>query len=293
MIRLAAARRRGLPLRENPAGRLLAWLASGLVGLAVLAFALAAATQARLHQLATAPSIVTVAVPPGPSGMAGDAELAPRLAALRRLPGMVQLRVLPVAELLPALAPGDAGGLLLADLPLPRVIEVAFDRAVVPDRAALAAAAGAEAVIGEPVVGGAEGAAAMRRLRLVGLAGGALALACLIAASVLVVRGALVAQRDTVRLLRSLGAGEAQVALQFEQYAARNGLRGAALGFLAAMAVLVGLAGAGAAWPAAGLPEPRLLPADWLRLAAVPVAAAFLAAVAARLTVRFGLARLG
>ena len=293
MIRPGAARKWGLPLRENPAGRLLAWLASGLVCLAVLAFALAAGTQARLHQLALAPAIVTVAVPPGPSGMAGDAELAPRLAALRALPGVVQLRVLPAADLLPTLAPGDAGGLLLADLPLPRVIEVALDRAVAPDRAALLAAAGADAVIGAPVVGGAEGAAAMRRLRLFGWAGGALALASLIAASVLVVRGALLAQRETVRLLRSLGAGETQVALQFEQYAARNGLRGAALGFLTAIALLVALAGAGAAWPSADLPEPRLLPADWLRLAAVPVAAAFLAAVAARLTVRFGLARLG
>jgi cell division transport system permease protein len=133
----------------------------------------------------------------------------------------------------------------------------------------------------------------MRRLRLLGWTGGAMALASLIAGSVLVVRGALLAQRETVCLLRSLGAGEAQVARQFEQYAARNGLQGAFLGFLAAIALLVALAMPGAAWPEAGLVEPRLMLAEWLRLAAVPVAAALLAAGAARLTVCLGLARLG
>ena len=84
------------------------------------------------------------------------------------------------------------------------------------------------------------------------------------------------------------------MARQFEQYAARNGLQGALAGlprrnrrcwWLLALA--------GAAWPEAGLAEPRLMLADWLRLAAVPVAAALLAAGAARLTVRLGLARLG
>ena len=64
-------------------------------------------------------------------------------------------------------------------------------------------------------------------------------------------------------------------------------------GFLAALGILVLLALAGAAWPESGLVEPRLTLADWLRLATVPVAAALLAAVAAQLTVRLGLARLG
>ena len=44
MMRAGTAWRRELPLRENPAGRLLAWLASGLVCVAVLAFADAAAS---------------------------------------------------------------------------------------------------------------------------------------------------------------------------------------------------------------------------------------------------------
>jgi cell division transport system permease protein len=296
MMRTGTAPRRELPLRENPAGRLLAWLASGLVCLSVLAFAVAAVSQARLRQLALEPRVVTVAMPPTATGMASEAELAPMLAALRGLSGVVRLRVVPTPDLLPALVPSDAATRLLADLPLPRLVEVAFDPGQEPDRAAIAAKLSGvadEAVIGAPLAGGAEGAVAMRRLRLLGWTGGAMALASLIAGSVLVVHGAILAQRETVCLLRSLGAGEAQVARQFEQYAARNGLQGAFLGFLAAIALLVALAMAGAAWPEAGLAEPRLMLADWLRLAAVPVTAALLAAGAARLTVRFGLAQLG
>ena len=295
-MRAGAVARRGLPLRENPAGRVLAWLASGLVCLSVIAFAVAGGVHGRLRELALEPHVVTVAVPPTAAGPATEAELAPVIAALRTLPGVVRLRVVPAQELLPLLPPGASDVQLLAGLPLPRLIELSFDPARVPDRAAIAApltTAAPDAVVGEPVAGGADGAANVRRLRLLGWAGGCLALVSLIAGSALVVRGALIAQHETVRLLRSLGAAEAQVARQFEQYAARNGLYGALFGFLAALGILVLLALAGAAWPESGLVEPRLTLADWLRLATVPVAAALLAAVAAQLTVRLGLARLG
>lgn len=292
----AVPRHRPLPLRENPAGRTLAWLASGLVCLAVIAFAVAGVAHGRLRQLAQAPHIVTVAVPPGATGAVSNDELTAAVGAMRRLPGVLQLRVVPPEELLPLLPSGAGNAQLLADLPLPRLIEIGFAPAQVPDGAALAAAlatSAPEAVAGEPVIGGAAGAAAMRQLRLVGWIGGAVALVCLMGGSALVVRAALSAQRETVRLLRSLGTDEAQVARQFEQYAARNGLYGACAGFLAALAALVLLAMAGAVWPEAGLAEPKLSLADWLRLLAVPVAAALLAAAAARLTVRLGLARLG
>jgi cell division transport system permease protein len=295
-MRAGAAQRRELPLRENPAGRALAWLASGLVCLSVMAFAVAAGAHGRLRQLALEPHVVTVAVPPTAAGPAAEAELLGVIESLRALPGVVRLRMVPTQELLPLLPPGASDAQLLATLPLPRLIEVSFEPGQEPDRAALAArlaTAAPEAVVGEPVAGGLEGAAVMRRLRVLGWAAGALALLSLIAGSALVVRGALIAQRETVRLLRSLGAGEAQVARQFEQYAARNGLYGALAGFVAALAILVLLAVAGFAWPEAGLVEPRLTLADWLRLVAVPVAAALLAACAARLTVRLGLARLG
>ena len=294
-MRAGAAHRRELPLRENPAGRALAWLASGLVCLSVMAFAVAGGAHGRLRQLALEPHVVTVAVPPTAARPAAEAELLGVIESLRALPGVVRLRMVPTQELLPLLPPGASDAQLLATLPLPRLIEVSSPGQE-PDRAALAArlaTAAPEAVVGEPVAGGLEGAAAMRRLRVLGWAAGALALLSLIAGSALVVRGALIAQRETVRLLRSLGAGEAQVARQFEQYAARNGLYGALAGFVAALAILVLLAVAGFAWPEAGLVEPRLTLADWLRLVAVPVAAALLAACAARLTVRLGLARLG
>jgi cell division transport system permease protein len=237
-----------------------------------------------------------VAVPATSSGPISDADLARVITALRELPRIVRLRVVPLQELLPLLPPGAGSKDMLAALPLPRLVDISFEPGHLPDRADLIArltTVAPNATVGEPSTGGAESAAVVRRLRLVGWAGGALALASLVAGSALVVRAALLAQRDTVSLLRSLGAGEAQVARQFEQYAARNGLYGALSGFVAALAILVVVAVAGGIWPEAGLVEPRLALADWLRLMAVPVAAALLAASAARLTVRLGLARLG
>jgi hypothetical protein len=73
---------------------------------------------------------------------------------------VVRLRVVPTPDLLPALVPSDAATRLLADLPLPRLVEVAFDPGQEPDRAAIAAKLSGvadEAVIGAPVAGGAEG----------------------------------------------------------------------------------------------------------------------------------------
>ena len=295
-IARAMAPRRDLPLRENPAGRALSWLSRALVCLAVVAFAVAAGAHGRLRQLALEPHLVTVALPPTAAGPASEAELSPAIEALRTLPGLMGLRVVPVQELLPMLPPGTSDGRLLAALPLPRLIEVAVDPRAAPNRSTIVArlaTAAPEAVVGEPMAATAAAATSIGRLRLLGWAGGVLALMSLVAGSALVVRASLIAQRETVRLLRSLGADEAQVARQFEQFAARNGLRGALLGFVAAIALLVLFALIGSAWPEAELVEPRLALADWLRLVAVPVAAALLAAVAARLTVRLGLARLG
>ena len=139
-----------------------AWLASGLVCLAVLAFAVAAASQARLRQLALEPRVVTVAAPPSAAGMAAEAELAPVLAALRGLPGTVRLHVVPVSDLVPALTPGGAtdelpGGTAIAPAGRGRLRPRPLYE---PDRAAIAAAlapVAAEAMIGEPVTGGPKG----------------------------------------------------------------------------------------------------------------------------------------
>ena len=190
-MRAAPLRRRELPLRENPAGRALAWLARFLVCLSVVAFAVAAGAQGRLRQLALEPRLVTVAIPPDAAGPVTEAELAAAIGALRALPGVIGLRLLETQELLPLLPSGTGDAQLLAALPLPRLIELALDPAASagPCRDRRCPGCGRpEAVVGEPVSGGGEGAAAIRRLQLLGWAGGALALVSLVAGSVLVVR---------------------------------------------------------------------------------------------------------
>ena len=57
-----------LPLADTPASRFLAWIAGGLVFLAVLALALASAAGGTARRLAAEPRIVTVALPAGAGG---------------------------------------------------------------------------------------------------------------------------------------------------------------------------------------------------------------------------------
>jgi hypothetical protein len=52
-----------LPLADAPAGRFLTWTMAALTGLAVLAFALAAAADVALERSAFEPRLVTVALP--------------------------------------------------------------------------------------------------------------------------------------------------------------------------------------------------------------------------------------
>ena len=285
---------RDLPLGEIPAGRALACLTGGLVCLGVLAMAATTAAYGSLHRLATEPVALHVVVPAAPDGSEPDA-LEPLVAVLDDLPGLVRLRIVPPEELMPG-GPTDGvrpGG--PSPLPLPRMLDVAFAPELAPEPRTLAdrlrpLAAGV--TVGAATDDRAERAAVARRTMLVGWLGGGLALAGLALGVAAVARWGLTAQREAVRLLRALGASEGHVARQFEQSAARTGLIGASGGFVAAVALLALLGLAGRLWPEAGLVEPRLAPADWLRLVAVPVAAALLAAVAARLAVRVGLARL-
>jgi predicted lysophospholipase L1 biosynthesis ABC-type transport system permease subunit len=132
----------------------------------------------------------------------------------------------------------------------------------------------------------------LRRTQWLGWLGSAAAFAGLILGVTAVARRSLASQAATVRLLRSLGAGDTQVSGQFEERAARAALAGAAVGFVIAIGVLAMLGLPGRIWPDAGMIEPRLTPAHWLRLIAVPVAGGLLAGWVARLTVRFGLTRL-
>ena len=163
-----AAAARAAAARES-AGRALACLASGLVCLSVLAFAVAAGAQGRLRHLALEPRVRDRGGAANAAGPASEAGLAAVVEALRAAPG----HRAPARRAGRGAAAAPAGGsrrrrLLAGPAPAPP------HRALVrpgeePDRAALAArlaGVAPEAVVGEPAAGGAEGAATMRLLRM-------------------------------------------------------------------------------------------------------------------------------
>jgi cell division transport system permease protein len=284
-----------LPLADTPASRFLAWIAGGLVFLAVIAFALAAVANGTAVRLALEPRVVTVALPASGSRTAApDAELARVLAALQPLDGVAFARPVEAQELGKLVAPWIGPGAELAALPMPRLVDVGFNRGREPDlRALKAQVAGMVpgATIDDGPETGGEPSGAARSVRALALGAGALVLAVLVGVVVVVTRMSLDLHQETVDLLRLMGAPDDYVARQFEHHALSNALRGGLFGFTAAIMAISGFVVATTALPAGGLPAVELRPLDWLLLGCIPVAAALSTAVVSRLTARRSLAR--
>ena len=257
--------------------------------------AASAGAHGRLADLMREPRRLTIAVPAPPTAILEAERLARIAEEIRRMPGVVGVREVPVEELLRLLPPGLVPPGPQQAAPLPRLLDVSFSSGTLPKlgelAARLAAVAPGVTVGAAPSDADSRGADA-RRTQWLGWLGSAAAFAGLILGVTAVARRSLASQAATVRLLRSLGAGDTQVSGQFEERAARAALAGAAVGFAIALGVLALLGLLGRIWPEAGMIEPRLAPADWLRMIAVPVAGGLLAGWVARLTVRFGLTRL-
>ena len=183
----------------------------------------------------------------------------------------------------------------LAGLPMPRLIDVAFNPGREPDPAALEARLAKLApgvTVDQAAADDAAGTRAARSLRLLALAAAVMVYAVLVVVVVLVTRMSLDLHQETVDLLRLMGAADHYVGRQFEQHALSNALRGGLFGFTAAIMTVSGYMVALAAGPDSGLPRLELAPADWLLLGCVPVVAALLTALVARRTARWGLERL-
>jgi cell division transport system permease protein len=211
------------------------------------------------------------------------------------LPGMLAVRDVPGAELRALLPPGVLDPRTNDGLLFPRLIEVDFASATAPapDELAARLASVAQGV----TVASSSGdliarSVGIRRVQRLGWLSGGMLLAGLVTGVAMVVRWALTAQAEGVRLLRSLGASDGEVSRQFKEHTARAAMCGAGVGALVAISALAMLALAARFWLELGPFELRLTPADWLGLAAVPVAGGLLAAWVAKLTVRFGLLRL-
>lgn len=279
-----------LPLAEDPSGRFLALIMAVMVYLAILALSGGMALSgmaARWERGLTGVLTVQIAhtAPPGAPGLTQRTEAA--LALLRSTPGIAQAA--PVErETVARLLDPWIGEALLGELPLPALIDVHPDPAVLLDVTGLARRL-AEAVPGARLDNHAAWLADLRKLA--GTAEAIAALVVLLVGAVGIgtvtytVRTGLALHHGVVELLHTIGATDGYVARQFQAHVQDLALRGGAIGFV------LGVASLAAARFAVGSTLGPLLPVltlslwQWGLLALVPVLAAVLAVVTARWTV--------
>jgi cell division transport system permease protein len=169
-----------------------------------------------------------------------DAQILKAESVARAAPGVVEVRTYSKAESDRLLEPW-LGGLSLDELPVPRMIAVRVAPGARLDNAALRQALAAQ-VAGASVDDHRGWIDRMRRMAAAAVAGGLGIFGLVLAATVLSVafatRGAMASNRPIVEVLHFVGAKEAYIASQFQRHFLALGLKGGAIGGIAAMAFL-------------------------------------------------------
>ena len=292
--------RSDLPLEHDPSSRFLPWLIALMVYLAVLALASALTLGdaiGRWNQELTGALTVQIAPLTGADdGAAGSrARRDKALALLRGTPGLVRVEPLDeerIAALLePWLGPGNVG----AGLPLPQIIDVEIAADADIDVAALSARL-STAVPGATVDDHGEWLHDLVTLaRSIELAAAAAVLLIGLAAVITVVfvtRTGLAVHHQVIEMLHLIGARDSYVAKQFQFHALALGLRGGLLGLALAVITLVAIGLVGREVEAVLMPRLSLSAGQWIVIALVPVAAAAIAMITARVTVLRALAKM-
>lgn len=299
---LRPARFDDLGLCRALSDRLLPSLVAAMAFLAALALGgtVAASALGRQWQQG-AGSVLTVQVPQ-PAAAAADGaggRLDRVLALLRSTPGIASARALGDDELAALLRPWLGSGSGRIAVPLPAVIDVRLADAALDDGGLAArVAAAAPGTLLESHDRWMRRLAVLAR-SLQACAALALAVVGFVAAAVVAVavRAGLATRRGAIEIVHGLGATDGYIAGRFARRATLLAAAGAGLGAVAAVPVLLGLAGLAA--PFTGRPEDagaelaHALPlALWLSLPGLPAAAAAIGWVTAQGTVRRWLRRL-
>ena len=286
--------RRDLPLRQSASARWLPWVLAlmvylaglGGVGLTLLHDTLRAARGSLAASL-------TLLVP----AEASPARLETVLAVLRQTRGIVSARPLPPAEVARLLEPWLGSSVVLAELPVPRLIDIRVEPDGGTDFAVLrqhlaSVVPGAHLEDYQPWLAGMRAAA--RRVDGVLVAAIVVALLLMAVSAGFAARFDLVAQRSVIELLLLLGADDGDIAHPLAMRSLRLGLWGGALGAAGVLLTTIALGDAGSlirspAPPAAiGIADWRL----WAILVGAVVAAGLIAMASARATVLRRLARM-
>ena len=175
-------------------------------------------------------------------GIALEGEIAKALAVARAAPGVASAELVGGAETRRLLEPWLGTGLDLADLPIPRLITVAFSDPSQADLDAL------RAVLARDVKGAAldDHRVWVGRLRTmastmvaVGVAVLVLVLTAMVLSVVFATRGAMAGNRDVIEVLHFVGAEDGFIASEFQRHFLLLGLKGGIAGGVLAMICFV------------------------------------------------------
>ncbi len=289
MSALASAPERRL-LDDGRRTRAMRWVMAVMVYLTVLASALGLGTGAAAGRLdRELAGRVTIQIL-----RTDDATVARLARTLGAMPEVRSARAVPRAELARLLEPwlGDAG--LDADLPMPAMVDV--DLADPGDAALAAVGARARAIAPDASIDRHARWLAPVRGFIVSLAWLAGALVILMAGAtaaivLLTARAGLDMHRETIGVLHMLGSTDHQVSRLFQRRIALDTLIGGGIGAALGLATVAVIAGQVAALGSELIGGGGLGLADWLMLAALPLAFAALATLAARVAILGALRR--
>ena len=279
------------------------WVIAIMVALTVLAAAtgLSLRNTARAAEAELSGGVTVQIVEPEPGLRAQQTTAS--LALLRSLPGVASVRQVPQEELDALIEPwlgiGDAAEGADGDadaIPVPALIDARMNGAVTPQRLARlrtalhgvapAARVDAQSTWLRPVFD------AIQSLQWLALAMVALLAFTMASAVLLAARSALGANRDTIEIVHLLGGTDSQIARIFQRWIGIDAAGGGVLGFAMGLVAVLFL-GRRFASLGAGLVDSGALGwGEWLLLALIPVLAAGLAMLTARLSVMRALRRL-
>jgi cell division transport system permease protein len=290
---MAAADRRLLP--EGRLAGPMPWVIAIMMFLTVLAAAAGLRLQSAAAGLgADIGNRLTVQIiEPNPD--LREAETQAAVAALRALPGVVDVRRVPAAELDALLEPWLGAGGLEADIPIPEMIDVDLSPEAFARRSSLEAAVAAAAPSAR-IDANAQWLAPLAKL-IAALKWLAAALVILMigasaATVVLAARASLDTHRGTIEVLHLMGATDVQVARLFQRRIALDALFGGVVGLAGAGLVLLVIGHRVGALGSDLLGSAGLSATSWLILIALPVAGVVLAMLVARATILRALGRM-
>lgn len=283
-----------LPLRQDASGRFLPRIIALMVYLAAMGgVGMIGLGEMLSHWDASLASVLTLQIPAETSQPRIDMALG----ALRQTKGVISAQLLRPQDISKLLQPWLGNNVAIANLPLPHLIDVRVDPRMTIDFATLrgqldSIIAGSQLDNGRSWLGSTRDFA----LRVEGvITAGVLAVTALIVTVVIfTARIGLAINRSDIELLHLLGARDAYIARQFQVHALSLGLRGGAIGAIAAAltVAILGLAARMLALPvpiaAYGILDWRV----WLLLSVACLAAGGVAMVTARITVLRQLARM-